>query len=231
MIVGNGMMAKKFAEYQHNKNVLIFASGVSNSKENRDSEFEREFNLLRKTIELNFEKHFVYFGTSSMYDPMAKNSPYVIHKLEMEQYVVENCESYNVFRISQVIGRANNPTLVNFIVNNIVYDKEFEVWERATRNLIAVDDVYKIVDYLLTNKLHYNKIINVANSSNICIIDFINIVEKILNKKARLHVVPKGFPFDKIDISIVKPLFKKIGIDFDDNYYEKSLSKIIYVKE
>lgn len=228
MLIGNGMMAKQFAKYQHNDDVLIFASGVSNSKETLNSEFEREFNLLQETIRDYPEKHFVYFGTSSMYDPMARNSPYVLHKLAMEQYVVENCKSYNIFRISQVIGRANNPTLVNFIVNNIVYDKEFDVWERATRNLIAVDDVFKIIDYILQNKLRVNQIVNIANSENISIVNFIEIIENVMNKRALVHKVPKGFPFDKIDVSVIKPYLKELGIQFDASYYEKALFKTIF---
>lgn len=48
MIVGNGLIAKEFLEYSNSKNILIFASGVSNSKEERVDEFLREENLLRK---------------------------------------------------------------------------------------------------------------------------------------------------------------------------------------
>lgn len=228
MIFGNGMMAKQFAKYEHNNNVLIFASGVSNSREMQDSEFEREFNLLQKTIANNPKNHFVYFGTSSMYDPMSRNSPYVLHKLDMEQYVIENCESYNIFRISQVIGRANNPTLVNFIVNNIIYDKEFDVWACATRNLIALDDVYKIIDYILVNKININQVVNVANSHNISVVDFVHIVEDVIGKKSKMKIVPSGFPFDKIDITIIKPFLNKLDIKFDRDYYEKSLNSILF---
>lgn len=231
MLIGNGMMAKQFAKYKDNNDVLIFASGVSNSKETQDSEFEREFTLLQETITNNPEKHFVYFGTSSMYDPMARHSPYVLHKLAMEQYVIENCKSYNIFRISQVIGRANNPTLVNFIVNNIIYDKEFDVWERATRNLIALDDVYKIIDYILVNKININQIVNVANSHNISIVDFIHIVEDVIGKKSKMKLVPKGFPFDTIDISLIKPFLSKLGINLDKNYYKNALSRLLFGHE
>ena len=228
MLIGNGMMAKQFAKYQHRKEVLIFASGVSNSKETQVSEFEREFNLLQKAIYANPEKHFVYFGTSSMYDPVARHSPYVLHKLAMEQYVIENCKSYNIFRISQVIGRANNPTLVNFIVNNIIYDKEFDVWERATRNLIALDDVYKIIDYFLVNKINGNQIVNVANSHNISIVEFVRIVENTLGKNSKMKIVSKGFPFDKIDISLIKPFLNQLNIKFCFDYYANSLKKILF---
>lgn len=229
MLIGNGMMAKQFAKYQSNKDVMIFASGVSNSKEIRVSEFDREFNLLQKVIANNPNKHFVYFGTSSMYDPMARNSPYVLHKLAMEEYVVESCKSYNIFRISQVIGRANNPTLVNFIIENIISDRMFDVWERATRNLIAINDAYKIVDFMLMNKLNFNQTINIAHSHNIAIVDFIRIVEVVLGKQAKIRLASKGFPFDTIDIHHIKPVIKKLGVDFNEaNYYHKAIENILF---
>ena len=229
MIIGNGMMAKQFAKYQHNGEILIFASGVSNSKETQASEFEREFNLLQKTIANNPDKYFVYFGTSSMYDPMARNSPYVLHKLDMERYVAENCKSYNIFRISQVIGLAHNPTLVNFIIENIINDRVFDVWERATRNLIALEDVYKIIDYILVHKLKRNQIINIANSQNISIVDFICIVEQVIGKKALIKLSHKGYPFDKIDVLEINKIVKKLNINFDENsYYFNAVERIIY---
>ena len=49
MIIGNGLIAKSLQEID-SENVLFFASGVSNSLETRDSEFEREYFLLKETI-------------------------------------------------------------------------------------------------------------------------------------------------------------------------------------
>ena len=39
MVIGNGMIANAFKQYENDDEVIIFASGVSNSKENNDSEF------------------------------------------------------------------------------------------------------------------------------------------------------------------------------------------------
>ncbi len=228
MLVGNGMIAKQFANYKDCEDVLIFASGVSNSKETLINEFVREFNLLKESIKQNARKHFVYFGTSSMYDPAAISSPYVLHKIAMEQYVIDNCESYNIFRISQIIGRSNNQTLANFIVNNIVSGQEFEVWKYSTRNFIALDDVYKIIDYILNKKILKNKIINIANSKNIAILEFIKIVEKILCKSARMKKLPKGLACEIIDISLIEPYLSALNINFSDDYYENSLSKMLF---
>jgi hypothetical protein len=66
MVVGNGMLARKFANYINDDSVVIFASGVSNSLEIARSEFIREQLLLEKTILENVEKKIIYFSTCSM---------------------------------------------------------------------------------------------------------------------------------------------------------------------
>ncbi|MEJ2498930.1 MAG: hypothetical protein P8Y46_06430 [Sulfurovaceae bacterium] len=52
MIIGNGMLAHEFSDYKDDNDIIIFASGVSNSGETRESEFEREKELLTKTIDV-----------------------------------------------------------------------------------------------------------------------------------------------------------------------------------
>ena len=50
MIIGNGLLAKAFIEYKNNDEIVIFASGVSNSLEEKQSEFKRETDLLKLAI-------------------------------------------------------------------------------------------------------------------------------------------------------------------------------------
>lgn len=48
MIVGNGLVASAFLPYfAEDPEIMIFASGVSNSRETRKEEFVREEKLLR----------------------------------------------------------------------------------------------------------------------------------------------------------------------------------------
>ena len=46
MVVGTGLLAKAFLEYENDDNIIVFASGVSNSKEISREEFDREKLLL-----------------------------------------------------------------------------------------------------------------------------------------------------------------------------------------
>ena len=60
MIIGSGFIANSFRKSNFNtKDYIIFASGVSNSKEDKSKNFEREVKLLKKYSK--FEKSFIYF--------------------------------------------------------------------------------------------------------------------------------------------------------------------------
>ena len=227
MVIGNGMLATKFSAYLNCSEYLIFASGVSNSKENRLSEFEREFELLKKNIQEHAGLHLVYFSTCSMYDPVERFSEYVLHKIKIENYIKSHVQSYNIFRISQIIAKAKNQTLINFLIEHIENNQEFDVWKMATRNLVAIEDVCSIVNYILQNKLLKNKAITIANQYNIAVFELIKILESKLGRKAKMVILNKGKPYDKISIRDIKPILKILKINFDKNYYEQAINKLL----
>ncbi|HEX7869337.1 MAG TPA: NAD-dependent epimerase, partial [Chryseobacterium sp.] len=107
MIIGNGLIANALKSID-TENILFFASGVSNSLENRSSEFDREYNLLKNTIENHPGKIFVYFSTCSIYDSSKNNSHYVLHKLKMEQIIADSCQQYFILRVSNAVGKGGN---------------------------------------------------------------------------------------------------------------------------
>ena len=226
MIIGNGLLANRFINYKNNDKFLIFASGVSNSNENRTCQFDREFNLIIYSIATNQDKKFVYFSTTSIYDESMVNKPYIEHKIKVESYIKEKAPQFYIFRISQILGRANNSTLINFIINQIKSGNEFELWSNATRNLIAIDDVYKIIDHILYNSLNLNEVINVANANNIGMIELVKEIQQALNLKAKYTEITKGYPLKPIDISKISIYLSNLGIDFNlANYYVAAISK------
>ena len=147
MVIGNGAIASSFAaKYSNDDQVVIFASGVSNSKESDDSKFERERKLVLSSLVQNPEKFFVYFSTCSVYDPCEKNSHYVRHKLAIEEIIQKNASKYLISRVSNVVCKTENKTTVfNFFVNNIRDGSPFKLWKNAYRNVIDVDDLLKTV--------------------------------------------------------------------------------------
>jgi UDP-2-acetamido-2,6-beta-L-arabino-hexul-4-ose reductase len=192
MIIGRGMIAKAFSAYESSKNIVVFASGVSNSKETNNLEFKREEDLIINTLDKHHDKTFIYFSTCSIEDKSLEFSKYVIHKKEMESLISRRSESYFIFRLSQVVGVGKSPTIVNFFIDSILNNYLFEVYQDATRNIIDVDDVFIICSRLIKENKHINETVNIASPFNIKVIEIINIIEDNLNKKANIKFSKQG---------------------------------------
>ncbi|MDQ0591905.1 nucleoside-diphosphate-sugar epimerase [Chryseobacterium ginsenosidimutans] len=156
MIIGSGLIANSLKNID-SKEILFFASGVSNSLETKSSEFEREFLLLKHSIEANTESKLVYFSTLSVNDQSKQDSHYVLHKLEIENYIKNNCRNYLILRIGNIVGKGGNPnTLFNFLKNQITTGSEFKVHSKARRLLLDIDDIPKFL---------HTKCINIKNGT------------------------------------------------------------------
>jgi nucleoside-diphosphate-sugar epimerase len=228
MVIGNGMVAKRFASYKTADQFLIFASGVSNSKSINPEAYERELILLQGSIEENPEKIFVYFSTCSVFDPGEENSTYVLHKKKIEHLVQTNQERFYIFRVSNLVGHSGNRnTVLNFFIYHILNGINFDLWINATRNLIDIDDMYKIADNILKRGILQNQVINIANTENYTTEEIITAIESVWNTKANYISIPKGSPFT-IDVSITRPIMKELGIHFGKDYLTNLLRKYYY---
>lgn len=225
MVVGSGMIAKKFSNYAKDDRFLIFASGVSNSVLNDQNAYKREANLLADTIKKHFERHFVYFSTCSIYDPSTKESPYILHKLQMENVIKTSGVSYTIFRVSNPVGKTDNAsTVLNYFINHISEKKEFTVWKHASRNLIDLDDMYAICHYILRNNLFKNATVNIANPVNYSVISIIKAIEEHFGIKGNYQLADKGNNL-LIDTSHIQPIISKLKIDFNKLYLSSVLQK------
>ena len=211
MIIGNGMIAKEFASYLDVEDIIIFASGVSNSNEQRISEFNREKKLLIKSIVAN--KRFIYMSTTSIYDTYFEHSKYVKHKLEMEKIISTYSDNYIIIRLPQVAGKNNKFQLLGFLNKKIQTNEVFNLYD-IERNIIDIMDV---------NNLFQNKIINIANTNNIKVMQLVSKMEKILRKKARYNIDNKsGNLF--INIENIKYILDDLNIN-NDTYIDDLLEK------
>ena len=228
MIIGNGLIANTFQEYKDDKNVLIFASGVSNSREDRKNEFIREYELIKQVIEAHPQKKFIYFSTVSVFDNSLVASSYIKHKLKIESYIKNNCKYFSVFRLPIIISRSKNPnTLINFFTNNILSGVKFKVYRNACRYFLSINDVLAICSYMINN-YQDNFIKNIVIDNRISVQELVVILERILNKKALYELVDKGDCYF-IENSVNKTLLNDIGIKQKDyiyswlNHYYKSV--------
>lgn len=104
-IVGHGDIASVLKD---KKNRLFFASGVSNSREIRETEYSREKNLLLKQ---NRKAHLVYFSTLAV---LYGNNRYVKHKREMEELIKQEFPHYTIMRLGNITWGINPHTIINF---------------------------------------------------------------------------------------------------------------------
>lgn len=219
------MIAQTFKSYETKDDIIIFASGVSDSTHATNDSFEREKKLLNQSIEKASGKLLVYFSTCSIYDHSMQQSAYVNHKKAMEQMIMEKQDGFIIFRLSNPLGNTQNKTtIINYLIKNIIEQKPFEAWRKASRNVIDIDDMYLICREIIDSRLFRNQIVNVANPSNYSIPFIIEAIEKHFNIKAVYTALDKG-DSPQIDTSQVEPLFKKFNINFETGYLNKLLQK------
>jgi len=223
MIIGKGLIASLFAEHDR-ENTVFFASGVSNSLEERVSEFLREENLVRTTIADNPEKRFVYFSTCSIYDSSKTGSDYVLHKLKMEQIIKNACREYLILRVSNAVGNGGNPNLLmNYLVRSTKNNETINVHTKATRNIIDADDIKSITFDLLDHQ-PMNQIVNVAYLHNYSIIEILEIIERFYQTKLNLNLIKSGSGYD-INIPNIENYFRENGLTNKESYLCKILEK------
>lgn len=190
MIIGNGILAAAVRSYDR-KDVIFFASGVSNSLEKNPAEFEREISLLAKITEEFPNKKLIYFSTCSIYDPSKKESPYVNHKLNAEKFIKEHCKSFIIFRVGNAVGRGGNPnTLINFLKNSVLSGNRFTVHNNARRILIGTDDIALFTEQYIDE--FNNEIINLTYPYQYSLQEILSQLEDHLGKKAVYENTDEG---------------------------------------
>src|SRR3990167_6271760 len=107
MITGNGDIASVLPERD---DLHFFASGVSNSQETRESEYEREIELLSLQ---DMGEHIVYFSTLALF---YGNSRYVDHKWQMEALTKAWFPKHTIIRLGNIVWGDNPYTLINHLI-------------------------------------------------------------------------------------------------------------------
>lgn len=219
MIVGNGLIANAFLNYKNDDNIIIFASGVSNSSDASDLDFKREVNLLKKYISIP-NKKLVYFSTCSVFDESVNKTPYVLHKINIETLIATMHTNYLIFRLPIVIGKTNNPnTFFNNIKNKILNRELILVFKNASRYLIDVDDLTKFLPKIIDDQS--NKIINVCFNNKLLVDQIINLMSDSMSINTSKVYIEFGSKYD-VDNSI----FMK-DISIDDNYTNRIIKKYL----
>jgi dTDP-4-dehydrorhamnose reductase len=224
MVIGNGSLATVFFdEFNSNDEILIFASGVSDSTENKEENFNREKNLLSETIKNNYEKKIVYFSSILV---GFKETKYYSHKLEMENLISTTCKNFLIIRLPQVVGeKGNKKNIVNFFIECLINEEKTIIFSDSWRSIIGVDDVFKLSKELIFN--HNNKVLKFSNIETISVVDLYKRICKIINKKENFELSDYQEKIPSIDNSQeVIDILKKLNI-ITENYTDKILTKYL----
>ena len=225
MIIGSGLLATTMAPaFSHRDDCLVFAAGVSNSQCTDLNEFAREADKLYQALTLHQGVRFsIYFSTCSIYDQERIDTPYVRHKLAMENLVARH-PGHLILRLPQLAGRTSNPhTLLNFLYMRIKQGETVSIWKNARRNIIDCTDVALILHALV--KAEWRGVtVNIANDLDYTLAEIVRVFEAILGKAAIVELLEQGCAY-AIDTSPIKPYVMAEGICFDEGYLERVLRK------
>lgn len=130
MIIGDGNIASAIIDRE---GLLFFASGVSNSSETRESEYQREKDLL---LAQDRSEHLVYFGSLAIFYSQTR---YARHKKEMESLVKENFERYTIMRLGNILWDTNPHTIINYFRNRRKEGEPLRI-EEGYRYIIDKDE-------------------------------------------------------------------------------------------
>ena len=73
MIVGKGMVAGALKDISGWDDDILFSSGVSNSGEKDEKNFQKEVELVKSNlVKLSSNGSFVYFSSTSIFNPLKK---------------------------------------------------------------------------------------------------------------------------------------------------------------
>lgn len=225
MIVGSGLLARSFAPLYGNADhdVVVFASGVSNSLETGSSAFARERRLLEAALARR-PRRLVYFGTCGVANPLEPPTPYMQHKLDMESLVVARTGGL-VLRLPQAVGVTANPhTLTNYLHDRILSGACFSLWAKAERNIIDIDAVAAIAAVMIEANDPGQPVLTIAAERSMPMPAIVDIFERVLGRRANYVMQGRGTPLP-VDSARAVEIARHLGIDLGPGHAERVIRK------
>lgn len=210
MIIGNGQIAQALTKYS-SKGIVFFASGVANSGCVEQSQFNREKNLLKKSLAICDGK-FVYFSSCALSAFGYPLNMYYDHKLKMENLVRDIADSYLIIRLPQVLGDfKRHPTIFNYFLFSILSGSHFNVCDKAYRYVIDIDDVAHVAHGIASN-YGENQIVDLANPFRYSVLEIVRALEIGLGVPGNYSLIAKDDAYF-IDTTECERLLFDLGID------------------
>ena len=120
MIIGHGDIGTALKEVDRD-DILFFASGVSNSKEVKEEEYQMEEQALLKQPR---NAHLVYFSSLSVF---YANTRYAQHKRHMEKVIKSKFKLHTIIRLGNIDWGDNPNTIINYLRSQYMQKKPLEI--------------------------------------------------------------------------------------------------------
>jgi nucleoside-diphosphate-sugar epimerase len=224
VIIGNGLIAKSFKDFEFFRETLVLASGVSNSKETRESEYLREANIIKRETARHAGAHVIYFSTCSLCN--GANTPYTRHKQEMERLVSTSAKSFHIFRLPQVVGVVKNATLVSYLVESVMHGKHLNIQRAAKRYLIDVIDVARISCLIANSEVGINSVQNITSAVCVPVLDIAIVIADILGIDLNYSCFDSGDD-QTVDLTFMRNLLPPDDIIFLNDYWRLVLRNYV----
>lgn len=235
-IIGHGIIAQGLDKLaQETNRAIIFASGVSNSSCDDQIEYDRECDLLYKTINhcKNNNLKLVYFSSAGAiygnsdeekdeHSPLFPISLYGKNKVFFESIIIHSGVEYLIVRLPNVVGHKQNKSqLFSALVLQAISGKA-NIFQNATRDLIDIDDVCDILSDII-KKDYKNEIIILASGYSTPVLDIFSEIAQVLGKKSDVVLSPGG---DKQLFNNGKLNYLVPGrLKFSQDYYRHLIQK------
>lgn len=224
MIIGNGFLASAF-NHQIEENLVIFASGVSDSSCTDGRSFLREEQLLLNTIAETQDKFFIYFSSCGVISHDLLGVPYYRHKLKMEQIICSTHPQYLIFRLPQVIGKSrNNKTLVNNFFESVSAGHKITLHRFSKRYFIDIDHIVLFVVHVYKGKVLKNKIVNIACPIEYTALELLQVIETLTGLSANYQLEDSGSSYS-LDTSMFSNEAPILQIELSDSYLMRAIQK------
>lgn len=192
------------------------------------------FNIARNS---QYVEKIIHFGSGAEYDKTRdlinikeeefdKRVPkddYGFYKYLCSKYI-KSTNNIICLRLFGVYGKYENYK-IRFISNSILknlFDLPITINQNVFFSYLYIDDLVKIIDYLIKNQNIHNTY-NITPDKKIDLITISKIINKLSEKRSKINVINKGFNFEYSGSN--KRLKNEVNIDFST--YENSIKNLI----
>ena len=235
-VIGRGMVAHGFTPYAETlPDVVIFASGVSDSTCTDLKAYARERHLLYNTLQTchNNRQRIVYFSSGgAIYGhtdalrhedtPTYPATDYGRHQLFCESVIINSGVPYLIVRLPNLVGPSHNTAQLIPALVQQARSGHARLFQRATRDLIDITDMAALTVRLLQTHTT-NQLVTIASGISTPAIDLFAHIQAVLGTQAEVTLLDKG---DQQRFSISK-LCQLVDIvpPFPSDYHERLIRK------